>query len=611
MDMRWPVALGTALLLTLASSLPAQDVTPGQVLPLAVRDGVCPVVLPTPRADDQYYLILGSLAQQPGPFRLTIRSETTGVPLYLPLDVAPADEPWRRRVQELNRRLTRARQHQSVPEVYLPAVVPPAQRTFHLFIKQQEFQDAAAYVEVVGKLCRVGRHCQVYVDRNYLDLTRLQPTIEDAVRTFDEEVYPRTCAELGRVVDTDRDGRFTMLFSSWLGHLSEGKVALGGLVRGSDFFRDLEAPYGNRCDMMYLNPDLQPGPHLHALLAHEYTHAVVFSEHIFGAYLAGFSHQDEESWLNEGLAHLVEDLRGHGWSNLDYRVSAFLNDPAHARLVIADYYAAGQWRLPSPRGGAYLFLRWCLQRYGPDLPRQLVQTNLAGIANLETTTRDRFADLFRQWSLAVLLSGSGLSEKEEASLCRPNLRRPLGSRLLCGPRYHEMTLAGGRAELTLAGTAVAYVLLHSPGGVRTRVTVMAENGALMQATLLRLPEATARLSLRCLPEQTPGSLRLEVTAHDSAVTLQNASWERQVPTSRAGGTSYSPDDPPGRNVRMWFGSPQLRAGETRRSAVISLPADRGEQHERVVFKICGTDSGGRCVTGWAETRNEERGVRGE
>ena len=117
MDMRWPVALGTALLLTLASSLPAQDVTPGQVLPLAVRDGVCPVVLPTPRADDQYYLILGSLAQQPGPFRLTIRSETTGVPLYLPLDVAPADEPWRRRVQELNRRLTRARQHQSVPEV--------------------------------------------------------------------------------------------------------------------------------------------------------------------------------------------------------------------------------------------------------------------------------------------------------------------------------------------------------------------------------------------------------------------------------------------------------------------------------------------------------------
>src|SRR5262249_54805889 len=147
-----------------------------------------------------------------------------------------------------------------------------------------------------------------------------QATLDDAVRTFDEEVHPKARQHLGRVLDVDRDGRFTLLFTPWLGKLQRGKVALSGFVRGCDFQRELAAPFSNRCDMMYLNTDLKPGSHLRTILAHEYTHAVVFSEHVFGEYLPGAARQDEESWLNEALAHLAEDLHGHEWSNLDYRV---------------------------------------------------------------------------------------------------------------------------------------------------------------------------------------------------------------------------------------------------------------------------------------------------
>ena len=57
--------------------------------------------------------------------------------------------------------------------------------------------------------------------------------------------------------------------------------------------------------MMYLNVDLRPGPHLRTLLVHEYTHAVVFSEHLFGGYPSEGPAREEESWLNEGLAHLA------------------------------------------------------------------------------------------------------------------------------------------------------------------------------------------------------------------------------------------------------------------------------------------------------------------
>ena len=252
--------------------------------------------------------------------------------------------------EELAQRLERARQQRPPREQFPPLPAPPPLKVFHLFTGDQDFHDTAAYTAVVGVLRAVGRHCQVYVDRAHTDLRGLQPTIDDAVRTFDEQVYPVAQRRLGQALDVDRDGRFTILFTSWLDRLQRGTVSLGGFVRGSDFYRDMAAPFGNRCDAMYLNTNLKPGPHLRTVLAHEYTHAVVFSEHVFGDYLPVASRQDEESWLNEALAHVVEELHGHSWTNLDYRVSAFLSRPERYRLVVEDYYAADLFRSHGNRG---------------------------------------------------------------------------------------------------------------------------------------------------------------------------------------------------------------------------------------------------------------------
>src|SRR5207253_6678528 len=267
---------------------------------------------------------------------------------------------------------------------------------------------------------------------------------------------------LGRAADVDRDGRFTILVTAWLGKLAEGKVSLGGFVRGSDFFRDLAPPFGNRCDMMYLNTDLQPGPALRTVLSHEYTHAVIFSEHVFGSYQPQEPRQDEEGWLNEGLAHIVEDGYGYSWSNLDYRISAFLSAPERYELIVPDYFSAGLFRSHGHRGAAYLFLRWCCDCYGDNLLKQLVQTNLAGTANLEAATHQRFADLFRQWTIALALSGTNFKSairnpKSESVLGSSDfgrisdfgqevhgldIRQPLAGRLLCGPRFEEMIFDG-------------------------------------------------------------------------------------------------------------------------------------------------------------------------
>jgi hypothetical protein len=575
--------------LAFVPALRAESVPVGQVIPLAARDGRCECVLPTGHADDQYYLIVGSLARDFQQRRITIRTGATLDPISVPCTKPPADEAWDRRTKELAEKQEKARKNQSTPREYR-AVDPPKRKVFYLFVKDRDFLNKDNYVSVTGDLCAVGKHCQVFVDHDFSGKEGLQSTIKEVIAAFDEEIYLKACERLGHVLDVDRDGRFTILFTPWLDKLSDGKVKLDGFVRGSDFYRDLDAPHGNRCDMMYLNTNLKPGAYLRTLLAHEYTHAVVFSEHVFGEYLPDSQGKDEESWLNEGLAHVNEDAHGYSWHNLDYRVSAFLAEPERYSVVVPDYYNAGLFRSHGHRGATYLFLRWCEDRFGPELLGRLVRSNLTGVANLETATGRRFAELFREWSAAILLSGSGLKVEEAAPLGRFDLRKPLAGRMLCGPRVMEVPLDGAKRNAEVAGTSVAYFLLHSPDGDRTKVTITAETGTELQVTLIRVPGTMGRLSLRWENDH------LLLTAHDADVTLDAAAWERLPPaTNRAEDTSYRADKDMSQVVRDWFGDAKLKAGETRRSATIALP-EFDVKKETVIFKVNGTNSAGNRVS---------------
>ena len=57
-------------------------------------------------------------------------------------------------------------------------------------------------------------------------------------------------------------------------------MPVDGFVRVADLDPAFQAPFGNQCDMMYLSTALKAGPHLRTVLAHEYMHAVVFSQQV-------------------------------------------------------------------------------------------------------------------------------------------------------------------------------------------------------------------------------------------------------------------------------------------------------------------------------------------
>ncbi len=242
-----------------------QSLPTGRPICLTVQDNHCQYVLPTPRVDEKFLLILGSLSMSGGPYRVTIQTEAVeakdaggrmrdekekAIDLHSAVIARPSSVILHHSFSPRSKSSTSPAKSE---EVYPPAEEPARTKTFFLF---------------------------VYVDRDYNPRSRIQPTVDDIIQTFDREVYPRACHDLGRALDVDRDGRFTILLTAWLGKLADGKISLGGFVRGSDFFRDLAPPFGNRCDMMYLNTELQPGPALRTILAHEYTHAVIFSEHL-------------------------------------------------------------------------------------------------------------------------------------------------------------------------------------------------------------------------------------------------------------------------------------------------------------------------------------------
>jgi hypothetical protein len=206
---------------------------------------------------------------------------------------------------------------------------------------------------------------------------------------------------------------------------------------------------------------------------------VAFSEHVL--HNPPDCRKAEESWLNEGLAHLVEDMHQHGWSNLDHRVRAFLAQTHSFPLVVPDYFGTGLWRNPGTRGSAFLFLRWCQVRCGGDLPRRLIQSPFVGVRNLENAMQEPFASLFRAWAVSMIRDDSWRKDVALPGCIIRAEKEPALGPALRGPSIQ--TLEGGQ-EFVLAASSFKYFLVPAGGDSNQRYRVQAAKEAGLQVTLV-------------------------------------------------------------------------------------------------------------------------------
>jgi len=355
------------------------------------------------------------------------------------------------------------------------------QRSFHLHVTDGELEDENQYVLVTGNLVVENEAVRVYLDRNQSEAELAPGTVQEVVRLLQSEIIPRLAKKIGTLVDVDEDGKFCVLLTPWLSQLQGGKTSLGGFVRGSDFRLDVEKPFSNHCDMLYLNSNIKPGQHLRDLLLHELTHAVCFSERLKSREdgQAGF---DEDDWLNEGIAHLSEE----GLTNLDYRIGRFLNAPQNYPLVVPDYYRSGLWRNHGCRGATYLFLRWCADMYGEGFMRKLVHSPVKGVRNIEWATGVPFRKTFRQWSVSLWESEVG-SETTSDNFRSKDIRGQWGKWGYVGPRAIQWDLdTGPQKTIQLAGTSTAYLELDSQQIQNRSIKISAPREAKLQLTVVRV-----------------------------------------------------------------------------------------------------------------------------
>jgi len=595
--------------------------------------------------NSRYIVVISSLARSTGTFSVAASCREIAAPTFCPRPLPPQQpsavgaEPDRSASSIVNSRTIEApvqaktnraktnraktnRAKTNRAKTNTVSSATPA-RTFAVHVTDGSLDDPTQYAKVAAHQVAVGRNVRIYLDDQQSQKDLAPGLVGSIADLFDNELIPRFASVFGTYRDVDGDGRFSVLLSPWLSRLQGGRTSIGGFVRGSDFESHLAPPFSNHCDMMYVNSQTIPGPHLRTLLIHEYTHAVSFSRRT-GSRDGHTSFPEEEDWLNEALAHCAETLFGGGWTNLDYRISRYLNDTAAYPLVVEDYYRAGLWRCHGCRGATYLFLRYCVERFGAQTLTRLIGAPARGTSNLELATGCSFERLFRDWTLS-LIDGSPTAHAPN-QLASFDLYGPLGRWGLAGPRLRNWDVDSGAITVQLKGTSTAFIELSASRKPNLRrLHFSGARGTQLQISLVRLSDDSPQIDIEASWSQrtsiaqgvtgsaaTPAAvgnvLQTTVRARSGQdLTIEQIAAEQNAGEDRAPlcfrsvliksiEVSVRPAGPKTESTATVPSAPQC-------CRVFELPAKEfSDATCPVVVKVVAVDSRGRRAVGWATVR---------
>jgi hypothetical protein len=257
---------------------------------------------------------------------------------------------------------------------------------------------------------------------------------------FDTLVYPLDVAAYGTPTDIDDNGRIAIVFTLAVNELTPANAQsyVGGLTFSRDLFPQVGTARAQACaasnegELFYM---MTPDPYgvvngnrrsagfvdtvVTSVLAHELVHLINASRKL---YVNTAAPRFEEKWLDEGLAHVAEELlfyRESGLSsrsNLDYATLAATNrtrgayraDMAANAARYKEYLFATAKSSPY-RGGDSLATRgaaWSLLRYLADRTRtadgdvwsRLVDNSVTGMANLQAVFGKDVPAMVRDWA---------------------------------------------------------------------------------------------------------------------------------------------------------------------------------------------------------------------
>jgi len=450
--------------------------------------------------DDEYVLIINNLE------RIPQQSRTVTLSAQLNTSASPPSGCFFQNTATAPQTTATHRQSEVSPSAdsqihQEPAASPESQsesadseRSFFLFVTDGNLSDKNQYTRIKGRLIQQSPRVAIYLDDQQKQEELAAGLVAEIIEIMEQRVLDQITSQCGPIWDIDDSERFTILLSPWLDKLQGGKTSINGFVRPSDFRESVSEPFSNHCDMLYLNSTLKPGQELLDLLSHEVTHAAISSIRAFQSDSHTGPLPDEEDWLNEGIAHIMEP----GFTNRDYRISEFYRSPESYPLVVPDYYRAQLWRNHGCRGAVNLFLDWCNQiEPAHRFTYRFTKHPLTGIKKIEQLTSYRFSELFRQWSLHLARQALNVNTSEKNT--SPPAEMQCGKFLVAGPALRTWNLIQDHStSLKISSTASSFLRLKTDDPQTRHVTIKVNGFQKMQLTLLKIPQNKDRLCLSAI-----------------------------------------------------------------------------------------------------------------
>jgi hypothetical protein len=319
--------------------------------------------------------------------------------------------------------------------------------------------------------------------------------------TFDTLVDAVDRRNFGDPSDLDANGRVVLYYTSAVNALTprNSDFYVGGFFTPRDLFPTRDGPLGEGCaasneaELFYLlvpDPSGMVNGNRHtksfvatvtiATVAHEYEHLINASRRL---YVSTTAEEFEEPWLDEGLAHVAEELvffqrAGLGpRRNIDAtllrstpplsaafteqaienfdRLSLFLDNPPRGSPYADDDSL-------STRGAAWSFLRYAADRATATdqatIWQRLVNSPTVGLENVRQVFGSDVTGLFRDWATMLLLDDVPGAEAR-FQFASWNLRSVLAALDGAGvyPLRTTSLVDGAQSTASIAGGGAAYL----------------------------------------------------------------------------------------------------------------------------------------------------------
>jgi len=247
----------------------------------------------------------------------------------------------------------------------------------------------------------LGATDQVYV---YVDTAITSPDyslIAEIRKRFEEGIAPTVRDAFGQEPGSgpDGDSKLTILLTDGM---SSGII---GLFNEADLygnsFADVALRESNERKIIYMVYSLSNAVTRYGVMAHEFQHMVNFWQKRTN----GGANTYEETWLNEGMSKLAEEICGYGVIQGDTNTAEIL------RLMEGDLQnlSLTKWTGLTNYGLSYLFVRFLSEenRYGTtmrEITRALTRGALTGKDNVRAVTREIFSRTVGRFYLGMLMN---------------------------------------------------------------------------------------------------------------------------------------------------------------------------------------------------------------